>query len=70
MSYYDSEIADRAVNALWRWTKRTGGYWQQPNRGLTETKREGDRQVVEIHSINGLLAKYVELPSGRLRRLQ
>ena len=70
MSYYDSEVADRAVAALWKWSKRVGAFWQQPNRVLTETKVEGGRQVVEIHNINGMLAKYAELQSGRLRRLQ
>jgi hypothetical protein len=70
MSYYDSDVADRAVRAFWRWSQRSGAFWQQPNRYLTETKRMRDGQrVIEIHNCNGLLAKYAELPSGRLRRV-
>jgi hypothetical protein len=72
MSYYDSEMADRAVQALWKWTKRNGMLWQQPNRYFTQTKNERGRQVVEVRngqSHAGLLAKYAELASGRLRRL-
>lgn len=71
MSYYDSDAADRAVKALWQWSKRSGAFWQQPNRGLTETTTAADgRKVVEIHNINGLLAKYVEQRSGRLTRMK
>ncbi len=31
MSYYDTELADRAVRAL-AMEQRTGAFWQQPNR--------------------------------------
>ncbi len=69
MSYYDSEVADRAVGAFWRWSKRAGYIWNQPNRYDTTTTESKGRSVVEIRNCNGLLAKYEELPSGRLRRV-
>lgn len=70
MPYYDSEAADRAVRALWNWSKRTGGFWQQPNRHDTVTKRAHGRTVVEVRAGHNLLAEYAELPSGRLKRLR
>lgn len=69
MSYYDSEIADRAVSALRRWTRRIGAVWQEPDGALTETMVVGGCAVVHVRNCNGLLARYAELPSGRLRRL-
>jgi hypothetical protein len=69
MPYYDSEVADRAVQAFWRWSNRVGAFWQQPNRHETMTTQSNGRHVVEIRNSNGLLAKYEELPSGRLRRV-
>lgn len=69
MSYYDSDLADRAVKALYRWYMRNGELWQQPSRYCTRTVREKGRWVVEVRNGVGLLAKYAELPSGRLQRL-
>lgn len=72
MSYYDSELADRAVNAFWQSFKRTGNpNWQQPCKYATETVCQSNkRRRVEICNGYGLLAIYEETQSGRVRRIQ
>ena len=64
MPYYDSVVTDRAVDLFWRWSERTGRFWQQPNRYLTE--RIGN--VVYIRNCNGDLARYRVLPGDYLRK--
>ncbi len=64
MSYYDNDNIDRAVKLYFR-QRRGFARIDQPNRYLCE--QVGD--AISIQNINGELARFKVLPSGRLRTL-
>lgn len=70
MSYYETDLVERAVNAYFRYPKESRpGRVDQPANNSHEDEIDG-RVYVHLVNCNGTLAVYSQRPDGNLRRLK
>lgn len=68
MSYYGSNLADRAVRAYASWCRRSGVIYDEPGQAGVELLRgAAGHEVVEISNQYGVVFRAVEQQDGRLR---